>query len=129
VQNEQFKSNSLVVPEVQIKAANGSGVAQMDAYFAIFKMIFIYFFICTALIMILLGVFRSMSIGERDKVDRSLIMFRVGMGVFLGLLGLMGLMDDRITSYINSGALLPTLLFVLILGKLLFTPGPDFAVD
>jgi hypothetical protein len=117
VQNEQFIANSLVVPEVQVKAANGSGAAQMDAYFSVFKMIFIYFFVCTAFVLILLGVFRSMSIGPRDRIDRTLIIVRMSMGVFLGLLGLMALMDERITSYINSGVLLPTLLFVLIFGK------------
>ncbi|KAH6692728.1 hypothetical protein F5X68DRAFT_229078 [Plectosphaerella plurivora] len=114
-QNEQFKSNSLIVPDVQVQAANGSGVAQMDAYFAIFKMIFIYFFICTAIVMIILSFFRSMSIGERDKVDRTLIGVRLVMGIFLGLLGLMGLMDAKVQSYISSGVLLPTFLFVLIL--------------
>jgi hypothetical protein len=117
VQNEQFVANSLVVPEVQVKAANGSGIAKMEAYFAVFKMIFIYFFVCTAGVMILLGIFRSMSIGPRDKVDRILIIVRISMGTFLGLLGLLALMDSNITSYINSGVLLPTMLFVLIFGK------------
>lgn len=116
-QNEQFIANNLLVPEIQVQAANGSGAAQMEAYFAVFKMIFIYFFVCTAFVLILLGVFRSMSIGPRDKIDRILIIVRIVMGVFLGLLGLMALMDEHITSYINSGVLLPTLLFVLIFGK------------
>ena len=120
-QNEQFVSNSMVVPSVQIEAAKGSGVAKMDAYFAVFKMVFVYFFVCTALVMIVLGVFRRMTMGVRDKYDNVMITVRMSMGLFLGLLGLLALMDDHITSYINSGVLLPTLLFVLIFGK----PAPS----
>jgi hypothetical protein len=116
-QNEQFVANSLVVPDIQVKAAKGSGVAKMEAYFAVFKMIFIYFFVCTAFVMFLLGTFRSMSIGPRDKFDRVMISVRMAMGLLLGLLGLMALMDEHITNYINSGVLLPTLLFVLLFGK------------
>jgi len=116
-QNEQFVANSLVVPESQILAAKGSGVAKMDAYFAVFKMIFIYFFVCTAFVMFLLGIFRSMSIGPRDKFDKVMISVRMAMGLFLGLMGLMALMDEHITSYIQSGVLLPTLLFVLVFGE------------
>jgi hypothetical protein len=116
-QNEQFVSNSMVVPSVQVKAAKGSGVAKMEAYFAVFKMIFIYFFICTGLVMIILGVFRRMTLTVRDKYDHVMITVRMAMGVFLALLALMALMDDRITSYINSGVLLPTFLFVLIFGE------------
>jgi hypothetical protein len=114
VQNEQFVANSLVVPEVQIKAAKGSGVAKMEAYFAVFKMIFVYFFVCTACVIFALGLFRSMSIGPRDKYDTVMIIVRMAMGLFLGLLGLLALMNQNITSYINSHALLPTLLFVLL---------------
>jgi hypothetical protein len=121
VQNEQFVANSLVVPEIQVKAANASGVAKMEAYFAIFKMIFIYFFVCTAIVMFILGVFRSMSIGPRDKYDRMMITVRMAMGLLLGLLGLLALMNEHFTSYINSGVLLPTLLFVLTFGE--FVPS------
>jgi hypothetical protein len=116
-QNEQFISNSLVVPDIQVKAAKGSGVVQMEAYLAVFKMIFIYFFVCAAFVLIILGTFRGMSIGPTDKVDRVLILIRTGTGVFLGFLGLLALVDERVTSYINSGALLPTLLFALVSGK------------
>ena len=116
-QNEQFISNSMVVPTAQLKAAEGSGAAKMDAYFAIFKMVFIYFFICTALVMIILGVFRRMTLSVRDRYDNIMITVRMAMGLFLGLLALLALMDERITGYINSGVLLPTLLFVLLFGK------------
>jgi hypothetical protein len=58
-----------------------------------------------------------MSIGPRDKFDGVMISVRMVMGLFLGLLGLIALMDEHITSYINSGALLPTLLFVLAFGE------------
>jgi hypothetical protein len=119
VQNEQFISNSLVVPEVQVLAAKGSGVAQMDAYLQVFRMIFIYFFFCTAVVMILLGVFRSMSIGIQDRFDKIMINLRVLLGVGLGMLGLLSLTGERVTSYIDSGVLLPTLLFILIFGKLI----------
>ena len=117
VQNEQFVANSLVVPEVQVKAAKGSGVAKMEAYFAIFKMIFIYFFVCTAIVMLILATFRSMSIGPRDKYDKVMIAVRMAAGLLLGFLGLLALMNEHITSYINSGVLLPTLLFVLSFGE------------
>lgn len=117
LQNEQFVANNLVVPEVQLKAAKGSGVAQMDAYFAIFKMIFIYFFVATAFVIFILGVFRSMSIGPRDRHDNVMIGVRMGMGLFLALLGLLALMNEHITKYIDSGLLLPTFLFCLIFGK------------
>lgn len=117
VQNEQFVANSLVVPDVQVKAANGSGIAQMEAYFAIFKMIFVYFFVSTSCVMLLLAIFRSMSIGARDKYDSVMIAVRTAMGLLLGMLGLLALMNEHITSYINSGVLLPTLLFVLIFGE------------
>ena len=118
VQNEQFASNSLVVPEVQLKAAKGSGVAEMQAYLAIFEMIFIYFFICTSFVMIILGVFRSMSIGPSDKYDKVMITVRMTTGLLLGALAFLALMNDNVTNYINSGVLLPTLLFVLIFGEL-----------
>ena len=121
VQNEQFAANNLVIPDVQIKAARGSGVAEMQAYFEVFKMIFIYFFTCTACVMILLAVFRRMSIGPLDRYDNVMIWVRMCMGLMLGLLGLIATMDSRITSYINSGVLLPTLFFVLIFGKFSFT--------
>lgn len=117
VQNEQFAANNLVIPKVQIAAAKGSGVAEMQAYFAVFKMIFIYFFTCTAIVMILLGAFRRMSIGPMDRFDNIMISVRMGMGLMLGSLGLLAMMDSKITSYINSGVLLPTLFFVLIFGE------------
>ena len=117
VQNEQFVANSLVVPDVQVKAAKGSGVAQMEAYFAVFKMIFIYFFTSTAFVIFILGVFRSMSIGPRDKYDSIMIGVRMAMGLLLGMLGLLATMDQNITNYINSNVLLPTLLFALIFSK------------
>jgi hypothetical protein len=116
VQNEQFVANSLVVPEVQVEAAKGSGVAQMDAYLEVFKMIFIYWFFCTAFVMILLGVFRAMSIGLQDKFDKIMINLRILFGFMLGLLGLLSYIGAHITSYIDSGVLLPTLLFVLLFG-------------
>jgi hypothetical protein len=116
-QNEQFVSNSMVVPSAKVDAADGSGVAKMDAYFVVFKMVFIYFFVCTALVMIVLGVFRRMTLAVRDRYDNVMITVRMAMGLLLGLLALMALMDDRISSYINSGVLLPTLLFVLLFGK------------
>ncbi|KAH7312803.1 bacterial low temperature requirement A protein-domain-containing protein [Rhexocercosporidium sp. MPI-PUGE-AT-0058] len=114
VQNEQFAANSLAIPEVQLKAAKGSGTAEMAAYFEVFKMIFIYFFTSTALVMILLSVFRRMSIGPMDRYDTIMINVRIVMGLMLGLLGLMGLMNSKINSYIDSGVLLPTFIFVLI---------------
>lgn len=122
VQNEQFVANSLVVPEVQIKAAKGSGVAKMEAYFAVFKMIFIYFFVCTAFVIFILGLFRSMSIGPRDRYDTVMIAVRMAMGLLLGLVALFALMNQHITSYINSHVLLPSLLFVLLFSE--FPPPP-----
>jgi hypothetical protein len=121
VQNEQFVANNLVVPQVQVDAANGSGVAKMDAYSAIFKMIFIYFFVSTAFVMFILGAFRSMSIGPRDKYDRVMIAVRMVTGICLGFLGLLALMNEHITTYINSGVLLPTLLVALVFGEFYFS--------
>ena len=116
VQNEQFRANSLYVPDVQVKAANGSGTAQLDAYFAVFRMIFIYFFVCAGLIMIFTGVFRKMSIGARDRYDEIMIGMRIVIGLTLGFLALMGMMSQQVVKYIDSGVLLPTLLFSLIFG-------------
>lgn len=121
VQNEQFIANGLVVPEAQVKAAKGSGVAKLEAYFQVFKMIFIYFFVCASFVLLVLGVFRSMSIGPRDRFDSVMITFRMAMGLLLGGMALQALMDQNITNYINSGVLLPTLLLVLAIGK--FTPS------
>jgi len=121
VQNEQLMANSMKVPEVQIKAANGSGVAMMEAYFRVFKMIFIYFFICASMVVLLLGVFRSMSIGRRDRYDGVMITVRFAMGLMLAFLALLGLMDEHIQSYMSSNVLLPTLLFVLIFSKFFTT--------
>lgn len=120
VQNEQFTANSLVIPDVQLKAAKGNGVAEMQAYFEVFKIIFIYFFACTAVVMILLGVFRRISIGPMDHYDSIMIWVRISTGVLLGLLGLIATVDKNITNYINSGVLLPTLFLVLIFG--MFVP-------
>jgi hypothetical protein len=117
VQNEQFVANSLVVPDVQIEAARGSGVAKLEAYFAVFKMIFIYFFTSTAFVLFVLGIFRYMSIGPRDRYDSIMIGLRMIMGLMLGMLALLALIDQNITSYINSNVLLPTLLFVLIFSE------------
>lgn len=116
VQNEQFTANNLVIPAVQLKAAKGNGIAEMQAYFEVFKIIFIYFFACTAVVMICLGVFRRISIGPLDLYDNIMICVRIGMGLLLGLLGLIATVDTNITNYINSGVLLPTLFFVLIFG-------------
>jgi hypothetical protein len=125
VQNEQFVANSLVVPDVQIKAANGSGVAKMEAYFAVFKMIFMYFFVCTAFVVFVLGLFRAMSIGSRDKYDKIMITVRMAMGIFLGVLGFLVVMDKHFTNYINSNVLLPTLLFALLFSKFILAPMFD----
>jgi hypothetical protein len=124
VQNEQFRANSLYVPDVQVKAANGSGVAQLDAYFAVFRMIFIYFFVSAGLLMIFMGVFRKMSIGARDRYDEIMIGMRIVIGLTLGFLALMGMMSQQVVRYIDSGVLLPTLLFSLIVGK--FPDDPYF---
>jgi hypothetical protein len=115
VQSEQFISNELVVPDAQIEKA--SGIAHMNAYQDVFKMIFVYFFFCTALVMILLGVFRAMSIGLQDNLDMVMINVRVVLGLLLWLLGLLSLVGETVTGYIDSGFLLPTLLFVLVFGK------------
>jgi hypothetical protein len=117
VQNEQFRANSLYVPDVQVKAANGSGVAQMDAYFAVFRMVFIYFFVCAGLILIFMAVFRRMSIGARDRYDEVMISMRMVVGLTLGFLALMGMMSQKVVQYIDSGVLLPTLMFALIFSK------------
>lgn len=116
-QNEQFKANGLVVPDVQIKAAKGSGIVQLQAYFSVFRMIFIYFFVCTSVVVFSLGFFRSMSIGPRDRYDTVMIAVKMIMGLLLGLLSLLGLMDNNITKYMHSNVLLLTLLFVLLFGK------------